>query len=466
MPVEIVVPQLGESVVEATLARWLKQPGDVVQPGEPVAALETDKVDLDVSVEQGGVLSQVNRAEGDTVTVGEVLGIITENGAAAEAAPEGSTGASVPTPDQSPAAAVPPAETPAPAPAPPPAAPPQPSPPAVENAQATPLARSIAEKNQVDLDSVPGTGPHGRVTREDVADYIERMASVPATEIEIAESAADLPQALQPAEPPVPRHTQTPIPGAAAPPPAPPAPTPAAPAAVSGRPEERQRMSRRRQTIATRLVEAQRTAAMLTTFNEADMSAIMAIRKRRRDAFKEKHGVGLGFMSFFTKAVVGALKAFPMLNAEIQGEEVVVKRYYDIGVAVSTDEGLVVPVVRNADQLTFAGIEAAIADLAGRARDGKLTLPELYGGTFTITNGGIFGSLLSTPILNAPQVGILGMHKIQERPVVVDGEIVVRPMMYLALSYDHRLIDGAEAVRFLVRIKELLEDPESLLIEG
>ena len=225
-------------------------------------------------------------------------------------------------------------------------------------------------------------------------------------------------------------------------------------------------MSRRRQTIAHRLVEAQHTAAMLTTFNEVDMTAVMDIRRRRKDSFKERHGVGLGFMSFFTRAAVGALKAFPMVNGEIQNDEIVLKKYYDIGVAVSTEQGLVVPVVRDADRKSFARIEKDIADLAARARDGKLSLPELQGGTFTITNGGIFGSLMSTPILNAPQVGILGMHKIQERPVAAAGEIVIRPMMYLALSYDHRIIDGSEAVRFLVRIKELIEDPETLLLDG
>lgn len=225
-------------------------------------------------------------------------------------------------------------------------------------------------------------------------------------------------------------------------------------------------MSRRRQTIATRLVEAQHTAAMLTTFNEIDMSAIMQVRARRKDSFKERYGVGLGFMSFFTKAAIGALKAFPLLNAEIQGDEIVKKGYYDIGIAVGAEEGLVVPVVRNADRMTFAGIEKAIGDLAKRARENKLTLPELQGGTFTLTNGGIFGSLMSTPILNAPQVGILGMHKIEERPVVVNKEIIIRPMMYVALSYDHRIVDGSEAVRFLVKIKELVEDPEALLLEG
>ncbi len=225
-------------------------------------------------------------------------------------------------------------------------------------------------------------------------------------------------------------------------------------------------MSRRRQTIARRLVEAQQTAAMLTTFNEIDMSAVMEVRRRRRDSFKERHGIGLGFMSFFTKAAVGALKAFPRLNAEIQGDEMVLKKYYDIGIAVGAEEGLVVPVVRDADRLTFAEIERQIAELADKARKGTLSLAELQGGTFTITNGGIFGSLMSTPILNAPQVGILGMHKIEERPIVKGGEVVVRPMMYVALSYDHRIVDGSEAVRFLVRIKELIEDPENLLLEG
>jgi 2-oxoglutarate dehydrogenase E2 component (dihydrolipoamide succinyltransferase) len=230
--------------------------------------------------------------------------------------------------------------------------------------------------------------------------------------------------------------------------------------------EERQRMSRRRQTIARRLVEAQRTAAMLTTFNEIDMGAVMALRKRRKDKFKEQHGVNLGFMSFFTKAVVGALKAFPLLNAEIQGEELVIKHYYDIGIAVGTDQGLVVPVLRNADSKTFAQIERGIMELAERARSNTLSLADLQGGTFSITNGGIYGSLMSTPILNAPQVGILGLHKIEERPVAHNGEIVIRPMMYVALSYDHRIVDGSEAVRFLVRIKELVEDPEALLLEG
>jgi 2-oxoglutarate dehydrogenase E2 component (dihydrolipoamide succinyltransferase) len=294
----------------------------------------------------------------------------------------------------------------------------------------------LAGEHNVDLNKIAGTGPGGRVTREDVLSASAARLTTPPT---------------------APTGTLPPN-GATKPPVAPP---------VSTDPrEERVRMSRRRQTIAARLVEAQQTAAMLTTFNEVDMTAIMELRAARKDAFKEKHGVGLGFMSFFTKAVVGALRAFPRLNAEIQGDEIVLKHYYDIGVAVSTEEGLVVPVVRDADRKSFAEIEKTIGDLAVKARDGKLDLSDLTGGTFTITNGGVFGSLLSTPILNTPKVGILGMHTIQQRPVARDGEVVIRPMMYLALSYDHRIVDGSEAVRFLVRLKELAEDPTNLLLEG
>jgi 2-oxoglutarate dehydrogenase E2 component (dihydrolipoamide succinyltransferase) len=427
MPVEIVVPQLGESVVEATVGRWMKQPGESVAAGEPVVALETDKVDLDVPAQQAGVLSEIRHAAGDTVNVGEVLGVLSDAGAASAAPPSTAPASEAePTPIVAPTAPV--------------AEKAVPSESAGETA-ATPLARSIAEKNDLDISRVSGSGPGGRVTREDVTAYIEQKAA--------------------PAPSPIPAPPPPGLPSA-------PRPAPAAATAVisEDRPEERRKMSRRRQTIAARLVEAQHTAAMLTTFNEVDMTAIMDVRKRRKDAFKEKNGVGLGFMSFFTKAVIGALKAFPLVNSEIQGDEIVIKNYYDIGVAVSTDEGLVVPVVRAADRLTFAAIEQNVADLAGRARSGQLTLQELQGGTFTITNGGVFGSLLSTPILNTPQVGILGMHKIEERPIAVKGEVVIRPMMYLALSYDHRVVDGAEAVRFLVRVKELLEDPEALLLEG
>ena len=323
---------------------------------------------------------------------------------------------------------------------------------------ASPLARTLAEEAKIDLSQVKGTGPAGRITKDDVTSYLglgsSQTAPAQAAERQV-ERAAEYGTSLP---------VQTPVP----PPfiPAPPKPAPAPMSMASGRSEERVKMTRRRQTIATRLVETQHTAAMLTTFNEIDMTAVMAIRAKRKDTFKEKNGIGLGFMSFFTKATIGALKVFPLLNAEIQGLEIVKKGYYDIGIAVGTDEGLVVPVVRDADQKTFAGIEKAIADLAKRARENSLTLPELQGGTFTITNGGIFGSMMSTPILNGPQVGILGLHKIEPRPIALNNEVVIRPMMYVALSYDHRIVDGGEAVRFLVKIKELIEDPEALLLEG
>jgi 2-oxoglutarate dehydrogenase E2 component (dihydrolipoamide succinyltransferase) len=307
----------------------------------------------------------------------------------------------------------------------------------------------LAGEHNVDLNAVAGTGPGGRVTREDVLAAVARNLTTPPRAPEAPPAPAPQPPAAPTAPAPAPAPVQAPTPMAA----------------TNGR-EERIRMSRRRQTIATRLVEAQHNAAMLTTFNEVDMSAIMELRAKRKDAFKEKHGVGLGFMSFFTKAVVGALKAFPHVNGEVQGDEIVLKHYYDIGIAVGTDEGLVVPIVRDADRKTFAEIEKTIGELAVKARDGKLELSELVGGTFTITNGGIYGSLLSTPILNAPQSGILGMHNIVQRPVAVNGEVVIRPMMYIALSYDHRIVDGSEAVRFLVRVKELAEDPTSLLLEG
>jgi len=342
------------------------------------------------------------------------------------------------------------------------------------------LARRIAAEHNVDIAQVKGTSPHGRVTRDDVINYLEqnvqKMEVVPQGlgEGTFATEAPTSPMARTGAEPGAPSD------------PVPVAETPTSPLARTGTVstipgggqvlplsgpapttrEERVRMSRRRQTIAQRLVEAQHTAAMLTTFNEIDMSAVMDVRARRKDTFKEKHNVSLGFMSFFTKAVIGALKAFPHLNAEIEGNDMILKHYYDIGIAVSTDEGLVVPVLRDADRKSFAEIEHNIADMAKRARANALTLSELQGGTFTITNGGIFGSLLSTPILNSPQVGILGMHKIEERPIAVKGQVVIRPMMYVALSYDHRIIDGNEAVRFLVKVKELVEDPETLLLEG
>ncbi len=430
MPVEIRVPPLGESLVDAVVGQWLKSEGDSVSRGETVVELETDKVNLDVTAPEDGVLGKIERGEGDVVTVGELLGTVAEG-----------TGASASNGSARQETVV---EIPAPAAA---ASEPVPAPVAVEapaaaadGGRAAPAVRMMAGEHNVDLNEVVGTGPGGRVTREDVLAAAAQKLTTPAV--------APAPTA------------QTPV----APTPAP-APVAAAPASADPR-EERVRMSRRRQTIATRLVEAQQTAAMLTTFNEVDMTAIMALRAARKDSFKEKHGVGLGFMSFFTKAAVGALKAFPRVNAEIQGDEMVLKHYYDIGVAVGTEEGLVVPVVRDADRKSFAEIEKSIGELATKARDGKLEISDLTGGTFTITNGGIYGSLLSTPILNTPQVGILGMHAIQQRPIAVNGEVVIRPMMYVALSYDHRIVDGSEAVRFLVRLKELAEDPTTLLLEG
>ncbi len=418
MPTEITVPQLGESIVEATVGHWLKHPGDAVAAGDALVELETDKVNLEVQAQTAGTLQEIRKEEGATVGIGEVLGTIAEGVAAATEAPAA-------------AAPAPAAEE-----------------PAAAAGPTSPEVRRAAQDLQVDLRQVTGSGPRGRVTREDVERTAARLATAPETVIPAAPAAA--------APAPAPKT------------PAPPAPAPASAdvfAAASGR-EERQRMSRRRLTIARRLVEAQHGAAMLTTFNEVDLSAVMAVRHERRDAFKERHGVSLGLMSFFTKATLSALKAYPHLNAEIQGDEIVLKHYYDIGIAVSTDEGLVVPVVRDADRLNFAGIEQAIAELAAKARSGALTLEDLRGGTFTITNGGVFGSLLSTPILNAPQVGILGMHGIQERPIAVRGEVQIRPMMYIALSYDHRIVDGSVSVRFLRHIKELLEDPTQLLLEG
>jgi 2-oxoglutarate dehydrogenase E2 component (dihydrolipoamide succinyltransferase) len=414
MAVEIKVPELGESVIEATVARWMKQEGDPIAAGEPVVELETDKINVEVGAQQAGVLEKILRRPGETVLVGEVLATVAAEGAAApeqtSAAPE-QTSAAHPTAAPSPAKATE-----------------RQSGYAKEatSAAATPVAQRLAHDLGVDLGQVKPTGPGGRITKEDVQGFASRSAA----------------GAAQPASPP----------------------PPAAASPAGGR-EERVRMSRRRQTIARRLVEAQHTAAMLTTFNEIDMSAVMELRKRRREAFKLRHGVDLGFMSFFVKATVAALKAFPNLNAEIQGEEIVRKHYYDIGVAIGADEGLVVPVVRGADQLHFAGIEAAIREYTAKVKSGTLALEDLRGGTFTITNGGVFGSLMSTPILNPPQVGILGMHAIKERPVAVGGEIVLRPMMYVALSYDHRIVDGREAVQFVAKVKDLIEDPGLLLLE-
>ncbi len=457
MAVEIRVPPLGESLVDAVVGVWLKQEGDAVSRGESLVELETDKVNLDVTAEDDGVLASIARREGDVVTVGEVLGLVSaSNGATAPAPPTAAAAA-----EAAPAAAAtaPIAATAPPPPAAAPAPIPSPTAPVEENGdiqgggRAAPAVRRLAEEHHIDLNSVTGTGPGGRVTREDVLIVAARQAVQAA------------PTQPTPVAAPAPAATPTPAPIPTQPH-APDAPTATAAAPPSDGREERKRFSRRRQTIAQRLVEAQQTAAMLTTFNEADMSAVMALRAKRKESFREQYGVGLGFMSFFTKAVVGALKAFPEMNSELQGDELVLKKYYDIGIAVSTEEGLVVPVIRDADRKTFAQIEQEIVALATKAREGKLALSEIQGGTFTITNGGIYGSLNSTPILNVPQVGILGMHAIQERPVARNGEVVIRPMMYLALSYDHRVIDGATAVQYLVKVKQMIEDPETLLIEG
>ncbi|ANE46928.1 dihydrolipoamide succinyltransferase [Paenibacillus swuensis] len=418
---EITVPAMGESITEGTIYRWVVKAGDKVSYGDVLLEMETDKVNIEISAEADGVVTEILRQEGDTVSIGEVLGRL---GAADSAAAPATPAAEAPAP-AAPVAPVAPAA---------PAAASQPAAAAAGSAAASPAARKLAREKGIDLNSVDARDPLGRIAPSDV------------------QSAGTRPAA-----------------GQAAPAASPAADKPAAGTAEfnPAKPAERKRMSRRRQTIAKRLVEAQQTAAMLTTFNEVDMTAILDVRKRRKQAFFEKNEVNLGFMSFFTKAVVGALKKFPLLNAEIDGEDIIEKHFYDIGIAVAAKEGLVVPVVRDADRLGFAEIERTIGELAGKARKNALGLNDLTGGTFTITNGGVFGSLLSTPILNAPQVGILGMHKIQLRPIAIDAERMEnRPMMYIALSYDHRIVDGAEAVQFLVKVKELLEDPEALLLEG
>ncbi|RYM05772.1 2-oxoglutarate dehydrogenase complex dihydrolipoyllysine-residue succinyltransferase [Sporolactobacillus sp. THM7-7] len=427
--IEVKVPELAESITEGTIVRWLVDVGSPVNQGDDIAEIETDKVNIQISAEHSGVLKEIEKGVDETVEVGEVIALLDEStdaGAAAsspapaaqKAKPEGTE--TEKTQDK-------PAAKPAPKTVPDPVA----SSGGAGRKLASPAARKLAREKGIDLNALQTSDPLGRVRVEDIS----RQTAAP-----------------QPAKP-----AQT-------------ASEAAAPPEDPAKPVERIKMSRRRQTIARRLVAVQHEAAMLTTFNEVDLTAVMAIRKRRKEAFIKEHDVKLGFMSFFTKAVVGALKSFPLLNAEIDGTDLLVKKYYDIGIAVATDQGLVVPVVRDADKTTFAEIEKAIRDLATRARSNKLTLGDLQGGTFTITNGGTFGSLMSTPIINAPQVGILGMHGIKKRPVAVstpEGEKVeIRPMMYIALSYDHRIVDGSEAVQFLVKVKNLLEDPETLLLEG
>jgi 2-oxoglutarate dehydrogenase E2 component (dihydrolipoamide succinyltransferase) len=455
----IVVPELGESVVEARVAKWLKKEGDRVAAGEALVELETEKIDLEVSADRAGVLQSIAHQEGADVKVGEVLAVLDENAAGAAPVPgpsapsASSVAPSAPVVESSVAADVPSVPSAPSVAADAPSVPSAPSvaadAPSVTAARATPTARNVARAHDVRLESVAAAGP--RVTKQDVL-----RAASPAT---ARGDAAGEGRRGEPAEA---RQGSSSAPRPAAPL----VPATAKPAPVGARAETRERMSKRRATIARRLVEAQRTAAMLTTFNEVDMSAVMTLRGRRKEAFQKAHGVGLGIASFFVKAAIGALKAFPAINAEIQGDEIVYKHYYDIGMAVGAEGGLVVPVLRDADRMSFADVELAIRDFASRAHNGTLTLEDLKGGTFTITNGGVFGSLMSTPILNPPQVGILGLHRIADRPAVVDGQVVVRPLMYVALSYDHRLVDGREAVHFLVRIKEYVEDPALMLVEG
>jgi 2-oxoglutarate dehydrogenase E2 component (dihydrolipoamide succinyltransferase) len=439
MATEIVVPTLGESVTEATVARWLKKPGDVVDVDDPLVELETDKVTLEVNAPAAGALSEIVAPEGSNVSVGGVLGRIGD-------------GAAKPAPGKpQPAAAVAPSESKAPSrakatsPAPVPAAPAAAASGADRLARSGPAVRKLVEENKLDPTAIAASGREGRLTKGDVLVHLENggdLTPPPAAKVEQATPVA------------------RPQPVPAAPPPA----VARAPREIGPR-EERVRMTRLRKRIAERLKEAQNTAAMLTTFNEVDMTEVMALRERYRDSFEKKYGVRLGFMSFFVKASVVALKEIPAANAEIDGDDIIYKNHYDIGVAVGTEQGLVVPVVRDADKLGFAEIEKKITELGHKARDGKLTLEDLSGGTFTITNGGVYGSLLSTPILNPPQSAILGMHKIQKRPVAVGDRVEIRPMMYLALSYDHRLIDGREAVTLLVRIKDCIESPERMLFD-
>ncbi len=402
MAVSLTVPALGESITEAVIGKWNKKVGEAVQLDEPVVVLETDKVTVDVPASAAGTLESIAFKEGDKVRVGDVLGVINPSGAAA------SVPASIPAAGPAP---ITPREAPAAAPA-----------AAASGERATPTARKVAQERGVDVATVQGSGSGGRVMKQDVLGH--QPPSAPAA---------------RPAAPSGPRP--------------------------KAEREERVKMTPLRRRVAERLLQAQSTAAMLTTFNEVDMGAVMELRKTHQDKFVAKHGIKLGFMSFFVRAAVEALKAFPQINAEIDGEEVVFKNYYDIGVAVSGSRGLVVPVLRDADTLSLAALEKGIGDLGARAKNDKLTLPELQGGTFTISNGGIFGSMLSTPILNPPQTGVLGMHNIVERPVARDGQVVIRPIMFLALTYDHRLVDGREAVQFLVKIKDCIEDPTRLLLE-
>ena len=415
MTIEITVPELGESVIEATVHQWLKKEGDFVEVGEPLVELETDKVNLEVSAKASGVLSHILVPEGQDVKIGDVIGMIDS-----EANQSASTVLPLMTPGTGPASdsyssikemnETMPKRT----------------------LLATPVAARMAQEQNIDLALVNGTGPEGRVTKSDVEQYRQNQAT----------------NTSEPSKPPSPQPDMPMI------------------GDLASRKEERQRMSRRRRTIAQRLLEARQTTAMLTTFNEINMAAVMDLRSRRNESFQARHGIKLGITSFFIKASLSALKAFPRLNAEIREDEIILKHYYDIGVAVGAKEGLVVPIIRDADRLSIAETEQEIKNFVTKVETGSLSVEDLRGGTFTITNGGVFGSLLSTPILSIPQVGILGLHKIEDRPVAQHGEVMILPMMYVALSYDHRIVDGREAVQFLVHIKELIEDPERLLLEG
>jgi len=445
MSVEIRVPTLGESVTEATIGQWFKKVGDAVAADEPVVELETDKVTIEVPAPSAGTLESIAANPGDTVNVGALIGAIGAAGATVTAKPAEAPKAVDPV-----APVAPKAE---PAPTPQPAAP-------SSVAPASPSATKLMAENGIAPADVDGSGKRGQVLKEDVLSTMSRPA---AAQSAVASGSAVVQPTAKPA--PAPAAAPAPAPAAAAPAPAPVAAPRAPVAADDASREERVKMTRLRQTIARRLKDAQNTAAMLTTFNEVDMKPVMDLRNQYKELFEKKHGVKLGFMGFFTKAVIHALKEIPSVNAEIDGEDLIYKNYAHIGVAVGTEKGLVVPVVRDADQMSIAEIEKGIAALGKKARDGALTMADMQGGTFTISNGGVYGSLMSTPILNAPQSGILGMHKIQERPVVVAGQIVIRPMMYLALSYDHRIVDGKEAVTFLVRVKESLEDPERLVLD-
>ncbi|NQU59742.1 MAG: 2-oxoglutarate dehydrogenase complex dihydrolipoyllysine-residue succinyltransferase [Rhodospirillales bacterium] len=425
MSVEIKVPVLGESVTEATVAKWFKAPGDAVAVDEALLELETDKVTIEVNASAAGALKSIAAAEGAEVQVGAVLGMIEEgaSGAASAAAPEAAKEETpAPAPEPAPAPVATPAPVVAPAPAPAPVA-------APATAPLSPAVRKAVDDNNLDAAMIPATGKDGRLTKGDVLDYIAKGGAQKAAAAPSAAAAAPLPP-----RPDDPR-------------------------------EERVRMTKLRKIIAGRLKEAQNTAAMLTTWNEVDMGALMAMRSEFKDAFEKKHGVRLGFMSMFIRAACIGLKEWPAVNGEIYGDEIIYKNYYNIGVAVGSPKGLVVPVLKDADQMSFADIEGGISDFGRRARDGKLGIEEMSGGTFTISNGGVFGSLNSMPILNVPQSAILGMHKIDKRPIAVNDEVVIRPMMYLALSYDHRIVDGREAVSFLVRMKECIENPNRLLID-